>query len=247
MGKLRFTFLFIFSVCLAFHQITIAQKDSSSKINITSDFVSRYIWRGLDYGKAPSIQPTFSYIKGDFEIGSWGAFNTTGCYHEVDIYVKYTIKGISAIFTDYFAHNEAQTNDTHYFNYSANITNHAFESALQYKGADKFPIRLLAAAYFYGNDRAWGYDAKKDSTLENYYSSYFEIGYAVKYKEKTFDLFIGLTPQAGAYGNTPGVVNAGITAYRTIAITDKFELPVKASLIANPQAGNLYFVLGITL
>lgn len=247
MRKLHYVFLFILSGCLTFPKITIAQKDSLSKINITSDFVSRYIWRGIDYGKAPSIQPTFSLIKGDFELGSWGAFNITGCYHEVDIYVKYTIKGISAIFTDYFVHNETHTNNTRYFDYVANTTNHAFEGALQYKGFENFPISLLAAAYFYGNDRAWGYDAKKDSALENYYSSYFEIGYAVKCKEKTFDLFIGLTPQAGAYGNTFGVVNAGITAYRTIAITDKFELPVKASLIANPQAGNLYFALGITL
>ncbi len=53
-----------------------AQNKPSSKINISSDFVSRYIWRGLDYGKAPSIQPTFSFIKNNFEIGSWGAFNS---------------------------------------------------------------------------------------------------------------------------------------------------------------------------
>jgi hypothetical protein len=42
-------------------------------------------------------------------------------------------------------------------------------------------------------------------------------------------------------------VNAGITGYRTIDITNKFSIPVKASLIANPQAENLFFVLGITI
>lgn len=224
-----------------------AQEQTSSKLNIAADLVSRYIWRGLDYGKAPSIQPTFSLTKGKFEIGSWGSINTIGTYHELDLYAKYTLKRITVAFTDYFIHNESSPNNTHYFNYDAKSTTHALEPSLQYKGPEKFPISIFAAAFIYGNDRTWGYDAEKDSTLENYYSSYLELGYTVKCREKTFDLFMGLTPQAGAYGNTFGVVNAGITSYKTIQITDKFSLPVKASLIANPQASNLYFVIGITL
>jgi hypothetical protein len=224
-----------------------AQNKPTSKINISTDLVSRYIWRGLDYGKAPSIQPTFAFTKSGFEIGCWGAFSTLGTYHEADLYAKYTLKNFTLSCTDYFIHNELKSNNTHYFDYSSKSTNHAFEGSLQYKGSEKFPISLLAATYFYGNDRAWGYDAAKDSTLENYYSTYFELGYTLKCKEKTVDLFMGLTPQAGAYGNTFGLINLGITGYRTIQITDKFELPVKASLIANPQAGNLYFVIGITL
>lgn len=226
-----------------------AQNKDTSKINISSDFVSRYIWRGLDYGKAPSIQPTLSFTKGCFELGSWGAFNTTGSYHELDLYAKYTIKGFSALVTDYFVHNEANSNSTRYFDYNEWTTNHTFEGTIQYKGPDKFPISLLAATYFYGNDRKITPDAVDTSktTIEQNYSTYFELGYRVTCRNKSFDLFLGLTPQAGAYGNTFGVINAGITAYRTIQISDKFSLPVKASLIANPQAGNLYFVLGITI
>jgi hypothetical protein len=231
---------------LSFQAIQAQNKDTS-KISISTDFVSRYIWRGLDYGKAPSIQPAFSFIKSGFEIGCWGSFNIMGTYHEADLYAKYTLKNLSLIFTDYFIHNETNRNCTHYFDYGTKSTNHTFEGTLQYKGSEKFPIRITAAAYLYGNDRDWGYDAKKDSTLKNYYSSYFEIGYNVKCKEKSFDLFMGFTPQAGAYGSTYGVVNAGITGYRTIQITEKFELPVKASIITNPQAGNLYFVIGFTL
>jgi hypothetical protein len=224
-----------------------AQEQSPSKLNIAADIVSRYVWRGLDYGKAPSVQPTFSLTKGNFEIGSWGSINILGTYHELDLYAKYTLKRITVAFTDYFIHNESSPNNTHYFNYDSKLTTHAFEPSLQYKGSEKFPISIFVAAFIYGNDRAWGFDSEKDSTLENYYSSYIELGYSLKCKENTFDLFIGFTPQAGAYGNTFGVVNTGITGYKTIAITDKFSLPVKASLIANPQASNLYFVLGITL
>lgn len=224
-----------------------AQNEQPSKFNVATDICSRYIWRGLDYGKAPSIQPTFSYTKGGFEAGSWGSFNMIGSYSEVDLYAKYTLKGFTFSLTDYFIHNESNPNSTDYLNYDSKTTTHAFEPSLQFKGSEKFPMTVVAAAFVYGNDRAWGYDAEKDSTLENYYSSYFELGYNVKCKDNSFDLFMGLTPSAGAYGNTFGVVNMGITGYRSIVITDNFSLPMKASVIMNPQAGNLYFVLGITL
>ncbi len=247
----RKSLIFIFSLTLCFLGTFCiqAQDKTSSKINISSDFVSRYIWRGLDYGKAPSIQPTLSFTKGGLEIGSWGAFNTTGSYHEVDLYAKYTFKGISAIFTDYFVHNESNSNDTRYFDYNEWTTNHTFEGSLQYKGPDKFPISLLVGTYFYGNDRKNTPDLVDTSktVVKQNYSTYFELGYTVNCKGKSFDLFMGLTPSAGAYGNTFGVINAGITCYKTIQVTDKFSIPVKASLIANPQARNLYFVLGITI
>jgi hypothetical protein len=74
--KYGLLFCFVFSFSLSINGFTQEQKAENSKINITADFVSRYIWRGLDYGKAPSIQPTFSFIKSNFEIGTWGAFNT---------------------------------------------------------------------------------------------------------------------------------------------------------------------------
>lgn len=230
---------------LCFHLA--AQEKSTSKINVAFDLYNRYVWRGLDYGKAPSIQPTFSYLKGSFEIGCWGSINTLGTYSEIDLYAKYTLKSFTIGVTDYFIHNEASPNNTHYLNYDGKSTTHAIEPSLQFKGPEKFPISVFAAAFVYGNDRAWGYDAAKDSTLENYYSSYFELGYTVKCHNKSFDLFMGLTPQAGAYGNTFGVVNAGISSSKTIEITDKFAIPVKASVIVNPQASNLFFLIGITI
>jgi hypothetical protein len=229
-----------------------AQVKDSSKINITTDFVSRYIWRGLDYGKAPSIEPTLSFTKGGFEIGAWGSYSTSGSYYELDPYVKYTLKGFTLTFTDYFVNDNAlDPNHTNYFNYDEWTTNHILEGSLQYKGPEKFPISILVATYFYGNDRKVKIDTSNMSnvvtTLQQNYSTYIELGYTVKCKNKSFDLFLGLTPSAGFYGNTFGVINTGITAYRNIEISNKFMLPVKASVIANPQARNLFLVFGFTL
>jgi hypothetical protein len=237
-------------VLLSLFVISIAGEgfaQEKGKLNITTDICSRYIWRGTDYGAAPSIQPTFAYSKGKFEIGSWGAYSINGNYSETDLYAKYTAKGFSLIATDYFIHNELSPNHTKYFDYSQNKTAHVFEGSLQYKSPEKYPFSILAGTFVYGNDKNWGYDESKDTTGQNYYSTYVELGYTVKCGGNNYDLFMGLTPQAGAYGNTFGIVNAGISGYKTISVSDKFEIPVKASLIANPQAQNLFFVIGITL
>jgi hypothetical protein len=244
--------IFIFSLTVYFScNISVdAQNKDTSKINISSDFVSRYVWRGMDYGKSPSLQPTLSYIKGGFEIGAWGAFSTKGNYNEIDPYAKYTLKNFTLTFTDYFV-KTGNPNKTYYFNYDQFTTDHTFEGSLQYKGPDKFPVSILVATYFYGNDQKTKVDTSNTynivTTVSQNYSTYIELGYTVKCKHKSFDLFLGMTPMSGAYGNSFGIVNAGITAYRSIEITNKFSLPIKASVIANPQAENLFFVIGFTL
>ena len=250
MNRKLLIFILLFTLYFLCNKSIHAQNKDTSKINISTDVVSRYIWRGMDYGNAPSIQPTLSYTKGGFEIGAWGAFGINGNYNEIDPYAKYTLKGFSLTLTDYFVNNGSNPNETHYFNYDQWSTNHTLEGALQYKGPDKFPISILVGTYFYGNDRKVKVDSTSSSitsTYAQYYSTYIELGYTVKYKKKSFDIFLGLTPALGAYGNTFGVVNAGITTYRTIEITNKFSIPFKASVIANPQASNLFFVLGFTL
>lgn len=217
------------------------------KLNVGTDLFSRYIWRGVDYGSAPSIQPSLAYKKGGFEIGSWGAYSIKGNYSETDLYAKYTLKDFSLTATDYFIHSELSPNNTKYFDYSSNNTSHIIEATLQYKSSGKIPFSILAGTFVYGADKNWGYDAAKDTIGDNYYSTYVELGYTLTCNNNNYDIFLGLTPQAGAYGNTFGVINAGISGYKTIKVSDSFEIPVKASVIANPQAQNLFFVIGITL
>jgi len=42
-------------------------------------------------------------------------------------------------------------------------------------------------------------------------------------------------------------VNTGITGYRSIKVTEKYSIPIKASVIFNPQASQFHFVFGLTL
>ena len=269
--------LLIITFCLVCSTCILAQ-DSIPKINVTADVMSRYIWRGADYGNAPSIQPTLSYTNGGFEIGIWNSFSTTGSYAENDPYIKYTFKNVSIALTDYFIPCLANTTShelcpfisNNFFDYKDNntfkmdsVTNmfsgkttcHTLEASVQYKGPDKFPFSILVATYIYGNDKKIKdtvfYDAAKSKItqvdLKNQFSTYIELGYTFKCHGNNFDTFLGFTPFAGAYGNGMGVVNIGLTGYRTIKVTNDFSLPLKASVITNPQASKIFFVFGFTL
>ena len=250
--KLISIIVFVLFSQLLKSQDTIKSDSSACKIklNLSADIMSRYIWRGADYGDSPSIQPTLSLSGDNFELGCWSAVSTNNAYKEVDLYAKYTIKKFSLILTDYYVPSICSlptSPDIRYFNYNDKKTAHSLEGSLLFKGGDKCPLWILGGVYFYGNDKRWGCNAKKDTTDKTYYSSYIEAGYTLTVKENSADIFVGFTPAAGAYGNTMGVVNAGITGYRKIKITSDFELPVKGSLIFNPQSSDVYFALGITL
>ena len=236
-------------IAVAFCMGFIQAQDSTSKASVTlsTDIVSRYVWRGSDFGASPSIQPTLYYNCSDkLELGVWGSYSMTGVFSEADPYLKLTYKHFSFILTDYFSYSDTQAAKPKYFDFGKKTSNHTFEASLLYKGPDKFPLSILAGTYFYGNDRKWGYDAVKDSTGDNYFSTYIELTYSFKCAKSKFEFFLGITPQAGAYGNSFGVINTGINAYKKIQLTPTFELPMKASLIFNPQAERVFFVVAFT-
>ncbi len=246
MKKVSAIFVLLF---LTMSAINVHAQEGNVKINVAADIVSRYVWRGVDYGASPNIQPTLSLTAGNFEIGSWGAFNTLGTYSEVDLYAKYTISKVSIGVTDYFfpVNGIPATDNSKYFNWENETTGHLLETFAQYKGGENLPLSLLASVMVYGNDKKQEVSSTQDTTYKNNYSTYFELGYTFDIKGQALDTFVGFTPASGLYGDKAGVVNLGISAVKKIAITDKFELPLKASLITNPEAQNIYFVIGITL
>jgi hypothetical protein len=247
MKKLCFLVL---TVVVSIGSLKAQDSNCKSSVTLSADVMSRYVWRGSDYGASPSVQPTLYYnCDGWFELGVWGAYSFNGGYSETDPYLKLTHKYFSLILSDYFSYSDTQTFKPAYFDFGGKTTNHILEASLLFKGPEKFPLSILAGTYFYGNDRKWEYDTltKTNIYIKNYYSTYIELTYSFKCCHSNFDFFLGLTPQAGSYGNTFGVINTGINAYKKIKITPTFDLPLKASLIFNPQAERVFFVVGFTL
>ena len=138
---LPFGFLFLL--------VGVKAQDSTSTVNVTADFMSRYIWRGADYGSSPAIQPTLSWnCHNRFEMGIWGSFNTKGTYSETDPYMKFIWKAFSFTLTDYFILNDTTSVKPDFFNIDKKETNHCFEATLQYKSPGKYPFSILVGSYF---------------------------------------------------------------------------------------------------
>jgi len=58
--------------------IAIAAPAVQADVGIGADLVSRYVWRGTDFGNSAAIQPSISYTSGSVEIGAWSSWSLTG-------------------------------------------------------------------------------------------------------------------------------------------------------------------------
>jgi hypothetical protein len=215
----------------------------ASEFSVGADIMSRYIWRGVDFGNSPSIQPTVEFSAGDFAIGSWGAFSIdTDVYQELDLYVSYTIADMISIgVTDYFFPAYPSENPTfknNYFNFDGDETGHMLEGNLGFE-CKKIPLTISANVGFYGAD--------KNEDGDSNFSTYIEVGYGGTLNEVAWNTFIGITPSEGLYGTEFGVVNMGLNLAKEVKITESFSLPVSGGLIFNPQNENAFLVFGISL
>ncbi|MCX6272319.1 MAG: hypothetical protein NTU44_14120 [Bacteroidetes bacterium] len=240
------------SIIAVFSLHTAKAQDKKGSVKLSTDLVSSYIWRGCPgysplQGQnilAPAIQPTLAYTYSGFEAGAWGSVDFTGTYKEVDLYALYSLKNFTLTFTDYYWDLDWLNNN--YFDYRKDSTSHIFELSLGYKN-ENFPLSILVASFIGGADK------KAEDPTKNNYSTYIELGYSLPVNDQKIDFALGMTPDDGFYGDGYGgrkgfsIVNVSATGYRNIKISNDYTLPVKASLIANPQHEKLYLVVGITL
>ena len=79
-------------------------------------------------------------------------------------------------------------------------------------------------------------------------SLYLEASYPVTVEDVELGFTLGaVAGESGFYG-TDGfsLVNVGITASRTIPVTDRFELPVSVSYVLNPDTERTFLVFGVS-
>lgn len=236
--------------------------EENSVFELKSDFMSRYIWRGTNLGgENPSIQPTLSVNFGDsahaISIGTWGAYNYGATSQEVDLFLTYTFKdAICLSFYDYYFPGNSfyAPAQQKYFNYDSETTGHVFEGTVCFLGTEKIPFSLLFAMNLFG------YDSRKinedGSSGDIFMSKYIELGFNKTFQNIDFCAFVGAAlddpdeekGEAGYYYNENiGIINIGVKAAKSVKITDKFELPIQTSLIANPQSETIFVVFGFSL
>ena len=270
--------IFLSFLCMAFLWVGLLQaqeetvmketeeqdEDRGPTLNFGADIMSRYIWRGYDYGNSPAIQPNLSFSWQGLTVGAWGSYAFTsrsimfddttetnlGHYSEVDLYLSYTYKWFTIMFYDYFTMNGLNVNEGNkFFDYNNKTTGHTFEVSLSFEGPENFPLIIYAGTLVYGADK------NQDSTgvyglgEKNNFSTYFEAAYRFQFKKIDLELkpFIGVIPFGSSwYASKGGIINVGLAAEKGIPVTNKYSIPIQVSLIANPLSQSVFFVFGIS-
>ncbi len=120
----------------------------NGEVTIGADVVSRYVWRGTDFGNAAAVQPGIETAIGPVTLGAWGSWSISpgpadASGNECDLYASTTVGPVGLTLTDYFFPAYAGTDSL------LNIDIHVFELSA---GADVGPVSLLAAANVSGDD-----------------------------------------------------------------------------------------------
>lgn len=218
-----------------------SDKESKYSFDISADLVSRFIWRGVPLSLNSNVQPLVSVSRSNFSVGAWGSYSFSSGYSETDLFLTYDIGAFTLGLTDYYNEdeNDLSINDYGRFRNSDTInTAHTLEGTLTFNGTDNLPLSLTLATFFYGADM--------DENNKNSYSTYIEAAYTLSVKDSELKFFLGGTPWKGYYSNKAAIVNAGVTAIHSLKITDSFSIPVYTSFIVNPDANDVFLVLGLT-
>jgi hypothetical protein len=203
-------FLFIIVFLFGFTAIM------AQELNIGADIVSRYVWRGVDFGNAPAVQPTFELSMGNITLGSWGSYSIgktdsgAGGLNEHDLYASYSFGSITVGVTDYYYPGAGGlfTVDTDY--------NHVIEPYISYTGLINASLYLNAL-----ND--------PDNSM------YLELGYDLTVKEVELGLIAGVALYESTWYGVDGtaLINLGATATKD---------NISVSYLVNPDLEDSYLI-----
>jgi len=190
--------------------------------DIGADVVSRYVWRGTQFGDGIAAQPWLSYSFPGIgvEVGAWGSYDLSDDdASEADLYVTVPLgDNFSFTVTDYFFPSGGFDD---YFNWDEDGS-HTIELSAGFEAAN---FSLLAAINVLGND------------TEN--SKYFEAGYNFYDKDDySASLFVGGGDEVYTTDGEFDIVNVGLTVSKDI---------FSASYIINPDLETSFLVVGVTL
>jgi len=218
--------------------LVLSSISSFAQLKFGSDVYSRYVWRGLDFGDSPSFQPTLYYSIRGFTVGAWGAYSFPGNavnYAENDLYATYSFLTeksgtFTLLFTDYYFPSAG----IKFSDYEKNGGAHTMEAGVGYSGPEAFPISLSVYANVHNDP-------------DN--SAYIQASYPFTIDDATLSITAGLTPSKSVYYGTTkgGIINLGVTASKSVALSDKFSLPINVSYISNPVLDKTYLVFGMSL
>ncbi len=217
----KFGKLFLTIAILGVVAMSSFKTSAQANVDVGADLMSRYVWRGTDFGGSPSIQPYIEMSTGNFVLGAWGAYTTNAPgAQEADLYAGYSFGDVfSLTVTDYYFPMDDMSDE--YFDFD---NNHSIEVSGTFTLEN---FSLLAGKFLAGAD---------DESL------YFEAGYDFS----VVNVFAGAGDNVYTTDNEFGLVNVGIGTSKDIKISDYFSLPLSGSVILNPESESLFMVVGVS-
>ena len=79
----------------------------AQEVFITADFVSSYIWRGMDSGNA-SVQPSLGLNWKGLTVYAWGSTEFREKNNEIDLSLEYEYKNLTLYANNYFTQTEEE-------------------------------------------------------------------------------------------------------------------------------------------
>lgn len=246
--KKIFLLLITFSVVFFTTPESYAQEntecDSPVTFNLGADLVSRYVWRGVEFGvNTPHFQPWASLDldlkkSGTLSLGCWASYGFNTGFAENDIYLTYAVDTKAGSFG-------LSLTGYHYPNAGIKFTElddegngaHTIEFAFSY-ALPMVPLSILISNNIYN-------DIPDDNSL------YAELGYSFSVKDVDASIFIGGASGRSAWHGVATekfeLVNTGFTLSKSIGITDQFELPLSVSWVFNTHTKKTFLIMGVSL
>lgn len=214
-----------------------------------ADFVSNYVWRGMDQNTRFAIQPNLGLSYKGLTLAAWGSQSLTHDQFEFDINLSYSVKGFTIMVSDLWW---GGANEPYgYYEKEGTPANgvdggHHFEGTLNYNFSEccNLPLNISWSTWFAGADVT-------DSEGDRCFSTYINLAYDVALAaDITLTPSIGFTPWNGYYNTNDGgfsCTDISLKASKSIAVTKKFSIPLFVQAIASPVNDRTYFVAGFSL
>lgn len=209
---------------------------------------SRFIYRGINLGEAPQVQPRLSLNAGDFQVSLWSSHPIAqpsdesietprdANYREVLFWALYNIDVGVGTLTPY-VQNHYNPNVGDLFDFEDDGEGaHFLQTQLMFTGDERLPIDALIGWVFYNDPGD---------------SIYLEGGYRFSASGLDLRAFLGgvpgRSPFNGVTDDEPTITNIGLSASRSLTLTEEYSLPVGVSFIFNPYTENALAVFSVNL
>lgn len=219
-----------------------ALKAQEISVEPSATLTSRFIYRGLDLGSSPQIQPSISMRSGAFNLTLWGshplAVTPDGDeYKEVKFWMNYTFDAGNLTVTPQLENHFDANSDL--FDFDDATTTHVLQASVNVAGKGDVAPNVLLGYAFWGNEgleptlyieTGVGFDAG-DVSLRPFLST--------QYSEEGG--FVDLD-----YGGNFVMSQLGISASRTLEVSETLSVPMSVLVAVNPKTERAFTAFSIS-